>query len=549
MRGGATADSQESQHLDLKEDPARIPQFLGNPDAKRIEVLLDTAICLANADGESFIVLGVADKVPGPQALTGTDADPADIAQKIFSRSRPNLTVETWAEVYAGARLVIIRVPQGLSVYARRNGASSIRQGTSCLPLGEDRRRQLAFHRANPDHTALPSQQSVPDLDQEALTRGRVLFTAQHPDRSVGSDRELLTLLGLLTPEGSLLRAAEILFGRRNLNLPLARHVYRPFPGGEPSQEEVTGPAILAIQSLLARIKAHSDPEADRIDLPTGQERPLPDFPFDAVDEVVLNAFAHRDWSLTTAVVVDQSPQTLRVHSPGGLPLGVRADRLLRTPSTPRNPVLMQALHRLGLVEETSRGFDRMWVSMLTAGRPVPDIDTDDFHVDVTFTATGTDSHFVRALAVLAPLFAEGVVRNVNTLLVLHHLFGATMLTSTTAGHLLQAGPAECQEILYWLVSVGLLEQNPGSSTWVLADRCRKALGSAQVVAPLHQDVERWILDAVKHAPVTNRHVAAATGAAPKTVTDMLRHLSVTGAIEKDPDGPQRGPTVRWRAR
>lgn len=311
----------------------------------------------------------------------------------------------------------------------------------------------------------------------------------------------------------------------------------------------MTEPAILAIQSLLARIKAHSDPEADRIDLPTGQERPLPDFPLNAVDEVVLNAFAHRDWSLTTAVVVDQSPQTLRVHSPGGLPLGVRADRLLRTPSTPRNPVLMQALHRLGLVEETSRGFDRMWVSMLTAGRPVPDIDTDDFHVDVTFTATGTDSNFVRALAVLVPLFAEGVVRNVNTLLVLRHLLGATTLTSATAGHLLQAGPAECQEILDWLVSVGLLEQNPGSSTWVLADRCRKALGSAQVAVPLHQDVENWILDAVKHAPVTNRQVAAATGAAPKTVTDMLRHLSVTGAIEKDPDGPQRGPTVRWRAR
>ena len=68
---GSTPDSVETQHLDFKEDPAFAARTHGNPDAERMRILLDAAICFANADGESFIVLGLRDKASGPDAFTG----------------------------------------------------------------------------------------------------------------------------------------------------------------------------------------------------------------------------------------------------------------------------------------------------------------------------------------------------------------------------------------------------------------------------------------------------------------------------------------------
>ena len=62
IAAGQTPDSQEGAHLDFKEDPARAAHPRGNPEAHRLQILLDAAICFANADGESFIVLGLRDK-------------------------------------------------------------------------------------------------------------------------------------------------------------------------------------------------------------------------------------------------------------------------------------------------------------------------------------------------------------------------------------------------------------------------------------------------------------------------------------------------------
>lgn len=122
---GAMADSLEGQHLDFKEDPARAARPAGNPDARLAEIVLDTAICFANADGESHVILGVADRTAGPAAFTGTDADPDLLRRRIFDRTQPNLSVEI-REFHVGeVRLLDIRVPQGLSVYSRKNMAAS----------------------------------------------------------------------------------------------------------------------------------------------------------------------------------------------------------------------------------------------------------------------------------------------------------------------------------------------------------------------------------------------------------------------------------------
>lgn len=548
IAAGQTPDSQESAHLDFKEDPARAAHPRGNPEAHRLQILLDAAICFANADGESFIVLGLRDKARGPEAFTGTDASPEDIASKIFNRTRPNLTVEARAEEFEGRRLVTIRVPQGLALYSRTDGAAARRTGTSCIPLSDGDRQQIRFSRANPDRTAAPTPLGTGDLDGIALAEGIRRFNSRHPDDVIVSPDELLRRLGLRNHGGGLLSAAVVLFGHPLGAQPGAQHLWRPAPGAEPERNDLNDPLILAIPQAIQRIRSHSNAELERIELPTGQERQIRDFPERAVDEVVLNAFAHRDWTLGRPIVIDQSPVILSVDSPGGLPIGVRRDRLLTTSSAPPNPALMRALHRLGLVEETSRGFDRMWIAMLGSGREAPEVEADESHVRVAFAAPVDSPGLVRALSLLPDVIGAAATANLNVLLALRHLTRAGALTEAGAAALFQLSRAECRAVLAWLVGIGLLTADQPARSWTLAPRVRSILRAQGVPAPADGGIEAAIIDLLASGPVTNRRIVSATGAPAPVVTEILRRLAGRGAIEKDPDGPARGAAVRWRA-
>lgn len=545
---GAMADSLEGQHLDFKEDPARAARPAGNPDARLAEIVLDTAICFANADGESHVILGVADRTAGPAAFTGTDADPDLLRRRIFDRTQPNLSVEI-REFHVGeVRLLDIRVPQGLSVYSRKNMAASRREGTSCVPLTDDLRQQIGFERANPDLTARPTALSISDLDPGAIAHARRLLEQREPDRPAASDLDVLRRMGVIDGHGRLLRAAQVLLGRSEAHDVIARHLWRRAPGGEPSATGYRGPMLEAMAAMRDRVETLRDPEAARVELPTGQEAPIPNFPAQAIDESVSNAFIHRDWSSSLPIVVDQSPVALSVISPGGLPRGVDADRLLSTPSRPRNLVLMRALHTLGLAEETSRGFDRMWVSMLSSGRTPPTIDADDFQFAVTFTAGRADDEFVRWVAALSSHgFPREQVRSLSALSTLKHLESAPTISAQTASRLLQVGRDEAAAQLEWLSVVGLLAPAQDPREWQLSGTARDALGQVGGSAPLAGAIEQWILEAVdSQRAVSNRDVVRATGASGREVTSVLRYLADTHRIEKDPDGPARGVGVRW---
>lgn len=546
---GATPDSLEGQHLDFKEDPARSVRPAANPDAQRTKVLLDTAICFANADGVSHIVLGVRDKARGEDAFTGTDADPEQLQAAIFNRTQPNLTVEASAETFRGHRLVVVRIPQGLALYTRKDGSASIRHGDRCEPLDEQSRHELSFRRLNPDFTARPTMLHVEDADPLALAEALHRFNRQHPEERVSTPRDLLQRLGLLADGEHLTRAGALLVAPPQAGEVYAQHLWRSTPGGEPERNDVAAPLLLAIPEMLHRIRARSNGEVDRVELPTGQERAIRDFPDSAVDEVVLNAFVHRDWGVAQSIIVEQSPRVLSVVSPGGLPVSVQRDRLLTTTSRPRNHALMRALRLLGLVEESSRGFDRMWKAMLTSGRQAPEVGVDDYSVTVTFAAGGVDERFIQVLALLPGTVGEEAAGDLNALLVLKELSTVSVIAEETAGRLFQMGRLACRESLAWLVQVGVLAE-VGTGLWTLSDDVRRLFQQVGFQLPGTADIRGWILEAVRDGgTVTNREIARATDTPARTVTQVLGQMASLGLIYKDPDGPSRGPAVRWLAR
>lgn len=467
---GATADDLESAVLDFKEDPAHTPTR--NATAKVVDMLVKTATCFANGSaGRAFIVFGIADRTPGPDAFNGTERDPADIAHTIFANTRPHLTVDAWSTEVHDTRLVIIRVAAGLAVYTGFDRVVKHRVGDSCLPLDGEERDELARVRHNPDPTAQPVALPVSALDGHALSvacgvlqeRGGWFADAVGD----GGPESVLHALDLLTLDGSPTLAAKILFGRADPERPVARHLFRDSGGDLVAETELHDPLVLAGPSLQRLVRSHAD---------TVMPRP-------AQEEALNNALLHRDWSRPEPVVVYQSTDMLRVSSPGGLTPGVAAERLLSGPSQPRNPSLVNAMQILGLVEWSSRGFDRMWVSMLASGFEPPTVDVRADSVDVVLFDGVADQAFVAALSAIREEFGRGITRDAATLVVLRYLLGRgagsglAVITLERAASLQQATEADARTLMTWLAQRELLHRTAKRrDEWRLSDRTLAAV-------------------------------------------------------------------------
>ena len=100
---------------------------------------------------------------------------------------------------------------------------------------------------------------------------------------------------------------------------------------------------------------------------------PIPEFSEAAFREGLVNAFCHRDYTVLQAVRVAIEDEGLTISSPGGFVEGVTLDNLLTVEPRSRNPVLADALKRIGLAEKTGRGIDRIYEGSIIYGRPLPD--------------------------------------------------------------------------------------------------------------------------------------------------------------------------------
>ncbi len=542
--------SLETETLDFKRDPHTVTGrgAPGNPQARLVEVLVDAVVCFTNARG-GRIVLGVDDRVPGPGAFIGTNADPATLRNRIYGNTRPQLTVPIDEIQFGGKRLLVITVPEGLDLVTDSKGKALARLGTSCAPLTEDARRALAHERRNPDLTARPSDRSWSDVSPAAMRQARSLLAQLVDLRSQMADLDdasLLRALNLLDRDDRLLIAGEILFCTPHHDI--LDFLTRPAAGAEPSVRRMREPLVLLLPQALDSVRATIDPEIAHIPLAGGQEIALPDFSPIAVDEAVTNALVHRDYTRPERVVIDHSPNVLRVWSPGGLPFGVTEDRLLSTVSTPRNVTLMAAMQQLGLAERASRGIDRMFREQVRVGQQVPGIRADEYSVEVYFSSGAPNRAFAGFVATLPRNLRE----NVDVMLSLVHLCQRPTLTLADAARLLQVTDVEAKDRLDALgVGSDALIERDGDARRGVRWRLRSSVASALGTAVQHRaraDSARPRVEAHlrEYGWITNKTLRNMFDLDVQQATQMLNELRAANVLVKDPEGPKRGPAIRW---
>lgn len=440
---GARASTLEGQTLDFKQS--------GRDPKETLVLLADAAVCFANAEGGD-IVLGVNDKASGVDAFVGVPSDlTVDVIRKgIFDRTRPNLTCFVEERDEHGHRVIVVSVPPAVGTCSNAAGLSTRRLGTQCLPFTPDQQREVLTSRGLMDWSAEPTDITLDQLAPIEIERLRQLLRrAGRQELATSTTAQMLSDLRLV-PVGDdrvnrtgalLLAPAEVLadvmpeYGYS--------YQYRPTSGAEASNRlRGREPMLAAIELLIDATERRS--QVEPLNLPGGVQLALPDYPIDAVRELVVNALVHRSYQTHGSVDIEHTGDRFTISSPGGFVAGVTPENILTYPSTPRNRLLTETVAVLQLAERTGQGVDRAYREMLRTGKEPPLFRTQDLLVQATLAGGTGNKSFVRYLTELP----DELISDVDVLLTLSVLRRKRTVDAIGLAETIQRTAAEAERVL-----------------------------------------------------------------------------------------------------
>jgi len=555
--GGALAGSLESESIDFREESGTVGRDrVRRPIDPRAEgaarALAEEVACLANSDQGGVLIVGVDDRAAGERAFVGAHLDTAWLRQRIYALTVPGLAVDEPEELtVAGARLYLVNVAPALEEI-RCQGKLRARLGTDCVELTGDRAREFLERRRNYDWSAAPSGLRLADASPDALASARRHFRDEHGAEAQG-DLALVRRLGVAVDDGEdpfLSRAGALLLcayeddgGGLDLQVKVGE--------GAPSQArlELRAPLIVAFDRAWTELDRVLPAAAEIVGAQRRRIRPLP---IAAIRETLANAIAHRDYRLvrgaTVILALGEPTRILKVTSPGTLPPGVSVDRLIATPSRPRNPALAGALRALGIGEGEGIGIDRMYGSMLREGHPAPEIEEAVGDVSVRLSGGRPDPAILDLYDRILGRDPE-LQNDVRTPIAVSLLLAETPLRPEQLAEAAQCSTTEAFEALDALERVGVLARlaNRARSFSLTAD-VRAELGARVAYQPRRAIEEHWqpVRAYLDSRPAIGRDDAAELlQVSPVRASQVLSELSRRGDIE--PVDRARGRGVRYR--
>ncbi len=514
-------------------------------------MLAEAAICFANAAGGT-IIFGVRDKSKGSDAFVGTSIEVGRVKQRIYELSRPPLNVEAYFH-HIYRNVMIISVPQSSDIHSDTQGRAYQRINLDCLPMDPDQQARLREERRGIDWSASDSGINFDQAADEAVLAARTIlsrFTDERRKLATLSPRQLFAALGVIDNDGEFNRAGAILFCNPTAGIPCGIvYQYRSTPGGEPKNvSRLEAPLAYSFSRVLELTKARQI--TTPLNLPNGQQITIEDFPSLAVREALSNAVCHRDYHFDSVVVVDHSPETFVVTSPGPLVSGVTTSNIITTTSRPRNPALAKAARILGLAEELGRGVDRMYREMIRSGGRTPVIDAGFDSVRVTFVGGAPNTNIAKFVASLPNEEQE----DTDTMILLLKMCSSTSIKASAASSILQKSIEESDAVLKRLSSdsVALLERTRstvGRSTGLyrLRSDALKGLGPAVTYQRRTSDeIDRKIIAHIsEYGRITNRTIQNVFDIHVFKARDIIADLAQRGVI-KNISEAERGNKVEW---
>jgi len=365
--------SKETTTVEFKSDKAKLPD----------SEIFEAVVAFANTDGGD-IYLGV-ENDGSISGLHETHRNPVTLSAYIANNTIPPISARV--EVIGDSVPIIkISVPKSYG-------------GIAATASGKILRRQIKLD-GTPENipmypTELPTRlSSIRLLDYSALTisdatyedfdpleteRLRKTILAFDGDKQLLElqDEDLFKALGFAREiDGRLVPTVTglLMIGRKNkieTHIPTHSATFQVLEG---LSVKVNEDMVMPLLASFERINAFIDVRNPEEEIDIGLFRmAVPDFNKRAIREAIVNAFSHRDYSRLGRVRVCISDEGLTIANPGGFVEGVTINNLLTAEPHGRNPLLADALKRVGLAEKIGRGIDRIYEGSLIYGKSPPD--------------------------------------------------------------------------------------------------------------------------------------------------------------------------------
>lgn len=351
------------------------PQFAAVRSNVRTDDLAQTLVALANSHGGT-VLIGVGTRRK-PEGI----ADIAQARELVLDAAlacTPPLLLPLPQPVAVGEHtLLLVHVPPGLPHVYSLHGKYLRREGNTDAPLAPDALRRLLIERNDTSWDKLvPPGATLNDLDP-AKVDGYV--------RRVGSAAEA-DPLAFLFRRGCVVRPADggayqptnaglLLFGRDMEHFfPQCEVTLVRYRGREMSDEFIREDVRDTMVETVRRAEIWLSEHMRRGSRMVGFERKdWAQFPLGAVREALVNAVAHRDYSVRgEGIRIALYGDRLECYSPGRLPGHVTLQNMLQERFS-RNESLVQVLADYGLIERLGYGIDRMLRQMADAELPAPE--------------------------------------------------------------------------------------------------------------------------------------------------------------------------------
>lgn len=221
--------------------------------------------------------------------------------------------------------------------------------------------------------------------------RGRYLVRVGTVNREMAPERVLENLE--LVREGRLTRGGVLLFGKDPLRAcPTAETHIGRFKGNEIEDDRMVGGNLweqleAAMAAFRTYLQKRVEVKVTELTLEGLQNRPVWEYPLDALREAVINALIHRDYTALGNVEVRVYEDSIFIRSPGGLPHGMTVARLRdpNHPSQPRNPLLARAFFLADFIERWGAGTTKIIQLCRAQGLPEPEFVDEGGAFTVTF--------------------------------------------------------------------------------------------------------------------------------------------------------------------
>lgn len=501
------------------------------------EGLVDEIVGMTNTEGGT-LYLGIEDdgRVSG---IVKHHQDPIGLAALIANRTRPSLSVRTEILYSDDLPVMAISIPKSYSVIATVSGKILKRRlkvdgSPEVIPMYPYEIYTRLSDLRKLDFSAQPIQDgTVEDLDPNQLIRLRETIQNQNGDQQLLalSDEELEQALRLTMRVGEVVYptlTGLLLVGKESSLkrlIPTASAAFQVMQGTRVVMNESFTKPIMELVDLFSSYMKAWNPEKE---FDYGMFRiPIPEFSKPAFREGLINAFAHRDYSMMGSVRIQVSDEGLTISNPGGFIEGITLENLLTAEPCGRNPLLSDALKRIGLAERTGRGIDRIFEGSITFGRPWPDYsESTSKQVTLFIPRAKADTEFIQMI--MDEQKSMGHPLAIHTLLILSVLYSERKVSMHDLVERTHASLTRLKPLIETLIERGVVEEIGRASQrmLMLGQKVYRKTGKTK------EYTRQRGIDQVRFPEMILKLAESQNGAVTKTDVAELLHVSKPKAYE-----------------